>query len=173
MFGKEIENALFGEGKKDLSEVSKADFKLTDDEDAYKSIKKLNEEVIDQLTEARRGLITDNTEEKECYKIYVEVPGLSEEDINLSYTTEDINLSYMERRQFVDISISVSEVEPIAEGLSKFGLPNHNISYRYSWDEIDPDLISASLKKGILEITIPKRTASKPNKSSEKNIKID
>ena len=96
------------------------------------------------LTEEPRDPLTDVFEEKDCVKVYLELPGIEKSDIQLNVTD------------------TVMEIK--ARNFSKtVKLPNV---------DVDSEKASASYKNGVLEVTVPKvqRTIDEEKK---RTIRID
>jgi HSP20 family protein len=96
------------------------------------------------LTEEPRDPLTDVFEEKDCVKVYLELPGIEKSDIQLNVTD------------------TVMEIK--ARNFSEtVKLPNVGV---------DSEKASASYKNGVLEVTVPKvqRTIDEEKK---RTIRID
>jgi HSP20 family molecular chaperone IbpA len=88
----------------------------------------------DLLTQETREPLTDVIEEDKAVKIYVELPGAEKDDIKLDITTGKIEIKAKNFHKTLD-------------------LPRKNIETKKS---------ETKYKNGVLEITIPKKKAFKP-----------
>lgn len=103
----------------------------------------------------------DLIETKDCFKIEVEMPGMSEEDINVSFN---------ENRLVIEGEKTTSKKDEKKDYVSReiqYGRYERSISLPLS---ADIEKATASFKKGMLWVTIPKKMSSQ---SSSKNIKIE
>jgi len=103
----------------------------------------------------------DIVEDKDCFKIEAEMPGMSEKDINVTFNDNRITIQgekstskKNEKKNFVSREIS-------------YGRYDRTVSLPLT---ADVDKATASFKKGMLWVTIPKRANSS---SSSKSIKIE
>lgn len=103
----------------------------------------------------------DLVEDKECFKLEVEMPGMGEEDIRVSFDGNKVTIEGEkcasrkdDKKSFISREICYGHYE------RSFTLPL----------SADVDHAKASFKKGMLWITIPKKKATK---NTCKNIKIE
>ncbi len=92
--------------------------------------------------------------------VQVELPGLSEDDINLSLTEEYLTIEG-EKRHETERSEGGTSYYEASYGSFKRVVPLD--------DAIDPDRVSANMKSGVLTIELPKR---EPTESSARTISI-
>lgn len=103
----------------------------------------------------------DIVEDKDCFKIEAEMPGMSEEDITVTFN---------------DNRITIEGEKSTSKKDEKKNFVNREITYgRYERTvslplTADVDKATASFKKGMLWVTIPKKVQSKV---SSKTIKIE
>ncbi|KUJ96753.1 MAG: hypothetical protein PWR24_1457 [Desulfonauticus sp.] len=102
--------------------------------------------------------VADVYEVEDGFVIEIEVPGISEDKINLELKGSELRI-YGERRLEKDVSGSEYHLLERSYGpfVRKFTLP----------DYVEKDKISARLKDGVLVITLPKK------KDLQRNIKIE
>lgn len=103
----------------------------------------------------------DIVEDKDCFKIEVEMPGMSEKDITVTFNDNRITIEGEkstskkdEKKNFVSREIT-------------YGRYERSVSLPLT---ADVDKATASFKKGMLWVTIPKKNQSKV---SSKSIKIE
>lgn len=88
----------------------------------------------------------------DAYVVQAEVPGLSEKDIQLTLNQDMLTLSG-ERRSDVPEGYAVHRLERAPIRFSRsFTLPG----------SVDPDGVTASVRDGILTVTLPKSEGSRP-----------
>ncbi len=106
----------------------------------------------DELKSGTWAPPVDVAEEKEKIIVRVEVPGMNEQDLKVSF--EDGVLTVSGERQFErKEDRNYHRIERTYGTFSRtFSLPR----------TVDQDAIAASYRDGILEITIPKREEAKP-----------
>lgn len=103
----------------------------------------------------------DIVEDKDCFKIEAEMPGMGEEDITVTFNDNRITIQGEkstskkdEKKNFISREIT-------------YGRYERTVSLPLT---ADVDKATASFKKGMLWVTIPKKTLSK---ESSKSIKIE
>ncbi|AHI25512.1 heat shock protein Hsp20/alpha/HspA [Komagataeibacter xylinus E25] len=102
---------------------------------------------------------TDITEDATGYHIYIEVPGCSEKDITLNASNGVL-------------SISGEKESPVAPDQKQhvttrsFGAFSEHFSLP---DGVDEDRISARIKDGVLQVSLPRREPARP---TERKIEI-
>lgn len=103
----------------------------------------------------------DIVEDKDCFKIEAEMPGMSEKDITVTFNDNRITIegekstsTKDEKKNFVSREIT-------------YGRYERTVSLPLT---ADVDKATASFKKGMLWVTIPKKAQSTP---SSKSIKIE
>ena len=105
--------------------------------------------------------LTDIYEDNEMFQLKMDLPGISKEDVNISYSDGKLSVSG-ERRQ-------VSETEHYKYHRVERSFGRFYRSFNLPKD-IENDKISAEFKNGQLEIGIPKSEKAKP-KSIEVKVK--
>ncbi len=102
--------------------------------------------------------LTNIYENKDGYRVVMDVPGLTNDDLNIEFKESSIIISG-ERKEDLKIKDETCHMAetPFGRFSRTFMLPN----------SIDPKKIDASLKNGVLEIKIAKAETAKP-----KSIKI-
>lgn len=93
----------------------------------------------------------DTVENKDNYIIYVEVPGMSKEDIKINVTENSLTISGEKKREEDDENLHYSE-----RSFGKF-----ERSFTLS-SQIDVNNIKADYKNGVLNIVLPKKEETKP-----------
>jgi len=88
----------------------------------------------------------------DCLRFYAEMPGLAEKDVSVKLQGDFLEISG-ELKAEVPEGYSIHRIEREAKNFSRsFTLPV----------EVDRDNIKATLKNGILSLTLPKVEAAKP-----------
>nr|WP_227744456.1 Hsp20/alpha crystallin family protein [Gluconacetobacter entanii] len=103
---------------------------------------------------------TDITEDASGYHIYIEVPGCSEKDIGLSTTNGILTISGEKKSPIAD----TEQKQHVAGRM--FGAFEEHFNLP---EEVNPEGIVASIKNGVLQITLPRREPVKP---AERKIEI-
>jgi HSP20 family protein len=99
----------------------------------------------------------DLVETDDQYVLTADLPGLSQEDINLEFDGDALTLSG-ERR---------SDHEERAEGFYRLERATGSFSRSLTLPEgVDPDAVTATFDNGVLEVRIPKPEQRKPKKVS-------
>ena len=97
----------------------------------------------------------DVKETKSAYVIKADLPGLKEEDLNVSVTGHQLTVSGQREHERRDEGDQYFAVERSAGSFARtFSLP----------DVVDPDAVKADLKNGVLTLEIPKRPEAQPRK---------
>lgn len=97
----------------------------------------------------------DAREDKDCFVIKADVPGIKQADVDISITGNRLTISGHRQEEKVDESKSYYTRERSFGSFSRaFTLP----------DSIDSDHIQASMRDGVLEVRIPKRAEAQPKK---------
>jgi len=97
----------------------------------------------------------DVKETKAAYVIKADLPGLNEEDLNVSVTGHQLTISGRREQEHRDEGDQYFAVERSAGSFARtFSLP----------DVVDPDAVKADLKNGVLSLEIPKRPEAQPRK---------
>lgn len=99
-----------------------------------------------------RRLTGDISESKEAFKIYLDVPGIKQEDIKIEYTNEELTVTA--ERKFEKV-----------EGEDLHLRERHNGKFMRNFqvnELIKEDEIKADLKDGVLTVTLPKAEVKKP-----------
>jgi HSP20 family protein len=94
----------------------------------------------------------DLMEEKDCYKVQMEMPGLAEDEIKVGITNNILTINGEK---------TVSKKNDVKNYISReisYGSYSRSISLPM---DADTDKIAASFKKGMLWITIPKKIGAK------------
>ena len=102
------------------------------------------------LDHANRGR-TDIYEQDDAYIVHTEVPGLRQEDIEVTATANSIEIQA--KREF-----------ELPESFATDDKKSRNISFRRSFrfrKNLDDKSISAKVNHGLLEIRLPKKSARK------------
>ena len=102
----------------------------------------------------------DVSEDEKGYKITAELPGISEKDVDVTVTADGVLVIKGEKRQEKEEKDKNHYVAERAYGSFQrcFALP----------DSVDRDKITADLAKGVLTVTLPKKTeAQKPEQKIE------
>jgi HSP20 family protein len=111
--------------------------------------------LMDQAPSASYMPRFDVREEKECFTIKADMPGIKEADVDISITGNRLTISGKREEEKVDESKSYYTRERSYGSFSRaFTLP----------ETIDADQIRAAMQDGVLEMTIPKRAESQPKK---------
>ena len=105
---------------------------------------------------------TDIKETNDAYNVKVDIPGISKDDISLSYDSGVLSIS-AKRDSFEDKSDKDGNIITSERSYGSY-------SRQYRLPNIIKDQISAKYTAGVLEITLPK---SKTDSSPENQIKID
>ncbi|PYD47204.1 Hsp20/alpha crystallin family protein [Novacetimonas pomaceti] len=103
---------------------------------------------------------TDITEDASGYHIFIEVPGCSEKDINLSTTNGVLTISGEKKSP-----IEGTEQKQHVSGRS-FGAFSEHFTLS---DDINAEGITAGIKNGVLKIFLPRREPAKP---AERKIEV-
>ncbi len=109
-----------------------------------------------------QSLKTDIKETNDAYNVKVDIPGISKDDISLSYDSGVLSIS-AKRDSFEDKSDKDGNIITSERSYGSY-------SRQYRLPNIIKDQISAKYTAGVLEITLPK---SKTDSSPENQIKID
>lgn len=111
---------------------------------------------FDWHTPARFGKLpqVDIEENDDAYFISVNLPGMSEEDLDLTVADNTLNITAGQQEEERSNRHYVLRERHALGFQRKFSLPS----------SIDVDAIAASFKKGVLEITVPKKEEVKPRK---------
>jgi HSP20 family protein len=110
---------------------------------------------MDLTTNAMYTPRFDVREEKECFIIKADMPGIKEADVDISITGSRLSISGRREEEKVDETKSYYTRERSYGAFSRaFTLP----------ESIDADQIRARMQDGVLEVTIPKRAESQPKK---------
>ena len=97
----------------------------------------------------------DVKETKSSYVIKADLPGLNEEDLNVSVTGHQLTISGRREQERRDEGDQYFAVERSSGSFARtFSLP----------DVVDPDAVKADLKNGVLTLEIPKRPEAQPRK---------
>ena len=109
-----------------------------------------------------QALKTDIKETDEAYDVKVDIPGISKDDISLSYDDGVLSIN-AKRDSFEDKSDKDGNIITSERSYGSY-------SRQYRLPNVVKDQISAKYTDGVLNISLPK---SKANLSSENQIKID
>jgi HSP20 family protein len=90
--------------------------------------------------------------------IQAEVPGLSEKDLNLSLTAESLTLKGARKAQVPEGHSVHRQERPSFEFTRTFGFPTR----------IDPEKVTATVKDGLLVVTLPKAAEVRPRQITVK-----
>ncbi len=97
----------------------------------------------------------DLVETGDHYVLHADLPGLSEQDVNVQLEDNVLTISGERRPQTVDEQQSYHRIERASGQFSRsLTLP----------DGVDPDAIRARFDRGVLEITVPKPEQRKPRR---------
>ncbi|QOC22109.1 Hsp20/alpha crystallin family protein [Wenzhouxiangella sp. AB-CW3] len=119
---------------------------------------------IDRPSDLQHGLVLrpsiDIAESKKSYRISVEVPGVDEEDIDLTLDGDALIISGEKRQESEEDEDGYHRIERSYGSFRRvLTLPS----------DADPDGITANFRKGVLKIVIPR---SKEGNGSRKRIEI-
>lgn len=96
-------------------------------------------------------------EDKESYIVRAELPGISNQDIDIQITGRNLSIAGERKIMDQDESVKYHRREREAGKFSRIiGLPS----------DIDAEKVDAKMVNGMLEITIPKSAAAKPRQIS-------
>ncbi|HEY4107220.1 MAG TPA: Hsp20/alpha crystallin family protein [Polyangiaceae bacterium] len=90
----------------------------------------------------------------EALKLRAELPGLTEKDIEISVTANAL-------------SLKASRKVELPEGYTAHRRERSSFSFAQSWElpaRVDPEKVEASLKQGVLTLTLPKAAEVLPKK---------
>src|SRR4051812_11564375 len=97
----------------------------------------------------------DIKETKTAYVIKADVPGLNEEDVNVSMTGHQLTVSGRREQEHRNEDDQFFAVERSAGSFARtFSLP----------DVVDADAVKAEMKNGVLTVEVPKRPEAQPRK---------
>jgi len=97
----------------------------------------------------------DVKETKSAYIIKADLPGLNEEDLNISVTGHQLTISGRREQERREEGDQYFAVERSAGSFARtFSLP----------DVVDADAVKADLKNGVLTVEVPKRPEAQPRK---------
>lgn len=97
--------------------------------------------------------LTNVTEDGENYYVRAEMPGITSDELNIQVTAEGISISGERKIPTEGNNVKYHRREREAGKFSRLiNLPK----------KVDVDKVEASMKNGILKVTIPKSEASKP-----------
>jgi HSP20 family protein len=97
----------------------------------------------------------DIKETKAAYVIKADLPGLNEEDVNVSVTGHQLTVSGRREQEQRNEDDQFYTVERSAGSFARtFSLP----------DAVDPDAVKADMRNGVLTLEIPKRPEAQPKK---------
>lgn len=102
----------------------------------------------------------DLYEMPEKFVLYIDVPGLSGDDIDVSYLNNSITIKG-DRKGPVEESKEVT----CLRGERRYGAFTRTVELP---TEIDPEGVSAKCRAGVLEVSIPK-----PSSASPRSVKVD
>lgn len=97
----------------------------------------------------------DVKETRSAYVIKADLPGVNEDDLNVSVTGRQLTISGHRDQERREDGEQFFAVERTAGGFARtFALP----------DIVDPDAVKAELKNGVLTLEVPKRPEAQPRK---------
>jgi len=114
-------------------------------------VKKVEEETIDKVIYSPQ---TDIYEDKESIYVVMNVPGVSDDNVDLSMEDGILKVTAVQSRFELTDYKKISSSDP--EGTFKR-------SFKIE-DDVDIDNISAIIKDGVLQITLPKAEEAIPKK---------
>ncbi len=123
--------------------------------------KEVTGELTSERTRDRRVYSpkVDIWENEEGLKMYVEMPGTDEQNVNI---TLEKNVLTMEGR------VDLPDISNHRIGHAEYGVGDYSRSFTLS-DEIDKDKISASMQDGVLVLELPKAEPAKARKITIKS----
>lgn len=146
-----------------------------DDESPFLSLKKEMDRVFDEfwkdfpsvnLLERRRGTFTptvDVTDTDDALKIAAEIPGLDEKDIDVTLTNDTLIIKGEKKEEKEEKTNDYYRMErSYGSFVRSIPLPT----------EVDATKVQASLKKGVLTVTLPK-TAKAVSEAKKIAVKTD
>jgi len=103
--------------------------------------------------------LTNVTEDKENYYVRAELPGIKSNELDIQVTAEGVSISGERKIPVEDENVRYHRREREAGKFSRsINLPG----------EIDVNKVDASMKNGVLKVTIPKSEAAKPRQITVK-----
>jgi len=103
--------------------------------------------------------LTNVTEDKENYYVRAELPGIKSNELDIQVTAEGISISGERKIPVEGNNVRYHRREREAGKFSRsINLPG----------EIDVNKVEASMKNGVLKVTIPKSEAAKPRQITVK-----
>lgn len=99
--------------------------------------------------------LVDIVDEGDEFKVRADIPGFSKEDINIEVTDESIELSGEVKKEEKEEKEKYRRYERSYSSFKRvLGFP----------EKVKPGKASASLKNGVLEVNVPKKEPTKPEK---------
>ncbi len=118
-------------------------------------------EIFNQADVTRNGWIPslDVEENKDEFKVIVELPGVSKDDVNITFQDDTLTIEGERKKEDEKKDVDYHRVERRYGKFSRsFKLPTH----------IDANKIDASFKDGLLTIQLPKAEEVKPKQINVK-----
>lgn len=91
-------------------------------------------------------------EDEETYHVELDVPGVSREDVELTYDQGELRISA--ERKAPERATGQTDQRRYGKSVYTLSLP----------ETIDPDSIDASLERGVLHVTVAKKPEAKPKR---------
>jgi len=136
---------------RELFNVEREFRKLFNDFEGRFGVKKNDQE--DEYENAVWAPLTDISEDKDTYRIHLDLPGVKKEDVKISFEDGKLNIAGERKQEKESDDSKYHRIERVyGKYFRTFNLPK----------EIKADEISANYKEGTLTISIPKAEEVKP-----------